>query len=186
MITGTKIKLRDKRLSDVRDDYAWQTDPELAELDAAPVLTMSFPQFLLDRAWQVCLFPTVKHRFAVETLDGKHIGNCSYYDVNETKGEAELGIMIGDRGYWDKGYGTDTITTLVNYIFQQTNLDRIYLKTLVPNTRAQRCFQKCGFTPCGRITRSGYNFVLMELDRKQWQQQQAEDRNLAESFTTES
>ncbi len=183
MITDTKITLSDKKLADATNDYAWQTDPELAQLDAAPVLTISFTQFLLDQAWQVCLSPPARRRFAVETMDGKYIGNCSYYDINKTKSEAELGIMIGDRGYWDKGFGADVVTTLVNYIFQQTNLDRIYLKTLDSNTRAQKCFQKCGFTPYGHMARDGYDFVLMELDRKQWQQQ-VENRNLAESFTT--
>ena len=29
MITGTKVRLRDKRMSDARDDYNWQSDPEL-------------------------------------------------------------------------------------------------------------------------------------------------------------
>ena len=81
----------------------------------------------------------IRHRFAVETLDGKHIGNCAYYGVNETKGEAELGIMIGDRDCWDKGYGADAVGTLLDYIFRRTNLKRIHLKTLDSNIRAQKC-----------------------------------------------
>ena len=185
MIISNKIILREKRLDDAENDYAWETDPELAQLDAAPVLTINFSQFLLDQSWQVCLSPPARRRFAVETMDGKHIGNCSYYDINKTKSEAELGIMIGNRGYWDRGFGTDVVTTLVNYIFQQANLDRIYLKTLGSNTRAHKCFQKCGFTPYGHVAKDGYDFVLMELARKQWQQQ-AENKNLAKSFTTES
>ena len=36
MVAGKKVVLRDKRLADAKDDYAWQTDPELAQLDAAP------------------------------------------------------------------------------------------------------------------------------------------------------
>ncbi len=178
MITGSKIKFRNKKLSDARNDYAWQTDPELARLDAVPVLTIGFIQYLLDYTWELHLPSPTRRRLAIETLDGKHIGNCSYYDINKAKGEAELGIMIGNRDYWDKGYGTDTVITLINHIFQQTNLNRVYLKTLNSNTRAQKCFTKCGFTRYWRTARDGYNFVLMEIHHEQWQRQQTENRNV--------
>ena len=171
MIIGSKIKLRDKRLADALDDYIWRTDPELAWLDAAPLLTTTFSTYLSDYADELRYpFPT-RHRFAVETLDGKHIGNCSYYNVDETKAEAELGIMIGNRDYWDMGYGTDTVTTLISYIFHQTNLKRIYLKTLDSNIRAQKCFKKCGFSPDGHMVRDGFSFKLMEINRKRRQEQ---------------
>jgi len=174
MITGTKIKLRDKRAVDALDDYTWRTDLELAQLDATPPLTITFPQYLSDYASALRYPSPTRRPFAVETLDGKHIGNCVYYNINNTKGEAELGIMIGDRDYWDKGYGSDAVTTLVSYIFRQTNLKRIYLKTRDSNQRAQRCFQKCGFTPYGHLSKDGYSFTLMELHRKQWQEPPAE------------
>jgi RimJ/RimL family protein N-acetyltransferase len=172
VIIGNKVKLREKRLSDARDDYAWQSDPELARLDAAPVLNVSFPVYLLDYSDQLHDPGVNRYPFAVETVGGKHIGNCTCYDFSENEGETQLGIIIGDRNYWDKGYGTDTISTIVNYVFLNTNLQRIYLKTLNWNLRAQKCFQNCGFTPCGQLNRDGNSFVLMELYRKQWSKQQ--------------
>ena len=177
MITGKKIRLRKKRLADATDDYTWQTDPELVCLDASPLLTTTFHQYLSVYASEMHYSSSVRHTFAIETPGGKHIGNCSYYNINKTKGEAELGIMIGDRDYWDKGYGTDTVITLLNYIFQETDLKRIYLKTLNSNRRAQRCFEKCGFTSYGYINRDGYNFSLMEIHRKQWEKQQSKKDN---------
>ncbi len=172
MISGSKIILRKKRLADAQNDYQWQTDPELAQLDAVPPVTLIFEEYLSAYASELRYSAPTRHSFAVETLDGNHIGNCVYYNINEEKGEAELGIMIGNRDYWDKGYGTDVVTTLVNYVFRQTNLSRIYLKTLDSNIRAQECFQKCNLTPCGRLVRDGFSFVLMEIHRKQWQEQQ--------------
>jgi len=174
MIAGKKIVLREKRLADARNDYTWKTDPELARLDAALQPAVSFHQYLLDYASELRCSHFIRSNFAIETQDGKHIGNCGYYGVNETKGEAELGIMIGDRNYWDKGYGADAVTTLVNYIFRQTNLSRVYLKSLDWNTRAHKCFQKCGFAPCGHLVKDGFDFVLMEIHRNQWQQWQTE------------
>ena len=174
MIIGSKIKLRDKRLSDARNDYKWQTNPELVRLDAMPLLTTSFSQYLLDYTMAL-RYPTQnRYTFAIETFAGKHIGNCVYYNINETKNEAEVGIMIGDGDYRDKDYGTDAVIVLVNHIFRQTNLKRLHLKTLDWNQRAQKCFRKCGFTPYGQRTRDGYNFVLMELHRKQWQERRGQ------------
>ncbi|GAH69362.1 unnamed protein product [marine sediment metagenome] len=171
MITGSKIILRAKRLADALDDYTWRTDPELAQLDAAPLVATTFQKYLSDYTSQLRYLPSTRHQFAIETLDGKHIGNCAYYGVNETNGEAELGIMIGNRDCWDKGYGADAVTTLVNYIFHQTNLKRLHLKTLDSNSRAQKCFQKCGFTPYEHLVRDGFSFVLMQIHRKQWEKQ---------------
>ncbi len=174
MITGSKIKLRNRKLADARDEYMWRTDPELARLDATSLLTISLPQYQSAYAGELCYPTSTKREFAIETLDGKHIGNCIYYDINESKGEAELGIIIGNRDYQDKGYGTDAVTTLVNHIFRQTNLKRIYLKTLDWNTRAQKCFKKCGFTEYGHLARDGFSFLLMEIYHKQWQERQIE------------
>jgi RimJ/RimL family protein N-acetyltransferase len=171
-LTGRLVRLREKKLSDVRNDYRWQTDRELARLDAAPLLKASFPIYLLDYTEQVHHLSATRYPLAIETLEGKHIGNCTCYDIDEEKGEAQLGIMIGDRDYWDKGYGADAICTLVDHIFGNTAMKRLYLKTLDWNTRAQKSFRKCGFTPCGEMKRNGFSFILMELFREQWEQRQ--------------
>jgi RimJ/RimL family protein N-acetyltransferase len=173
---GGKVKLREKKLADVRNDYRWQSDPELTRLDAAPMLTMPFSVYLLDYAAEIHRPKLNKYPLAVETLDGRHIGNCTCYDIDEKKGEAQLGILIGDRDYWDKGYGADTVNTMVDHVFQTTGLHRLYLKTLDRNLRAQKCFQKCGFKPCGYLNRNGHNFLLMELKREQWEKQHNKSR----------
>jgi len=186
MLIGNKVILRNKRLADARDDYTWQTDPELARLDAVPRLATSFSQYLLDYTIELRYSSPFRRQFAIDTLDGKHIGNCVYYGVNETKGEAELGIMIGNRDYCDKGYGSDAVTSLLNHIFRGTNLKRVYLKTLDSNQRAQKCFQKCGFTPYGHLNRDGYSFVLMEIHRNQWEEKGRQEFKAASASSRQS
>ncbi len=173
MIDTDKIIIREKKLADAWEDYTWETDPELARLDAAPLTTITFDQYLYEYGNELNYFYAASRRFAVDTPDNKHIGNCSYYNINESRGDAELGIMIGNRDYWDKGYGAEVVTALVNHIFSETNLNRIYLKTLESNTRAQKCFRRCGFVPYGHANRDGFDLLLMELYRDQWQQQSA-------------
>ena len=169
MINGSRILLRDKDPSDAWDDYSWETDPELAKLDAAPIAFISYSQYLVDYTYDLRMPRTTSRQFAVDTLDGKHIGNCSYYNLDKNRGEAEMGIMIGDRDYWNKGYGVDVINTLLDHIFQKTKVDRVHLKTLDWNARAQKCFRKCGFTECGQLGMDGFSFTLMEISRSEWE-----------------
>ena len=162
LLTGNKVKLRPKRLQDAATDYNWRQDVELCRLDAAPPLMCSFEEFLENYSDDLRRLNR-SYRFAIETKDGKHIGNCSYFNLDETKQEAEMGIMIGDRAYWNMGYGSDTILTSLDYFFLRTNLKRVHLRTLIWNIRAQKCFQKCGFVPCGQMVLGEHNFMLMEI-----------------------
>ncbi len=168
MPTQSKVRLRAKMLIDAPNDYAWRTDTELALLDAATVLDMDFHTYLESYAWELC-HPSPKRRgFAIDTTEGRHIGNCVYYNIDKFRGEAELGIMLGDRLYWEKGYGTTAMKALIRHIFQRTKLTRLYLKTLESNKRAQRCFMKCGLKAYGRRSKNDYDFILMEINRDAW------------------
>jgi RimJ/RimL family protein N-acetyltransferase len=167
-ITGKKTRLREKKLSDVRNDYQWQIDPELSELDASQSLEVSFSVYLLDYSSAVNRKDRRRFPLAIETLDGKHIGNCTCYDINIGKAEAQVGIMIGDKEYWGKGFGADALGALVNHIYKTSSFNRLYLKTLDWNKRAQKCFSKCGFTAYDTLKRDGYNFILMELTKENW------------------
>jgi len=171
MLIGQKIALRGKRLSDAANDYAWRCDAGLALLDAVPVLDMPYAEYVAYYADELRHPSRRRCKFAIDSIaDGRHIGNCMYYDIDESKRQAELGIMIGDRDYWSRGFGADAVETLVRHIFDDTNMDRVYLKTLEWNVRAQRCFRKCGFVPCGRSLRQGYDFLLMELHRHSFEE----------------
>ncbi len=168
-VQGEKVVLREKRLSDSQNDYAWSTDEELSRLDAANPLRLTFQQTLMLYEEELAYPNPRRQRFAVDTLDGVHIGNCMVYDINESQREAELGIMIGNRRYWGKSYGTDAVKTLLRYAFTQTRLERIYLHTLDWNVRAQKSFEKAGFSTVTKIHRSGFDFIAMEVYKDEWE-----------------
>ena len=167
-LRGAKVILRDKRPEDAEKDYRWRSDPEIARLDAALPLTMSFDRYLKLFEDQL-RYPTPgSHHFGTDTLDGTFIGNCMYYDLDSVNMEAELGIVIGDRDYWSNSYGYDAVTTLLEYMFEVRKLKRVYLHTLDWNERAQRCFSKSGFQPVRRVRRMAQDFILMEVLRDDW------------------
>lgn len=164
-IEGQKVVLREKRLEDAENDHTWRSDPELAAFDAVPPLRLSLAEYL--RLYKEELrHPSPRHQtIALEDKEGHHIGNIMYYDVDEAKGQAELGIMIGRKDYWSQGYGTEAVLTLISYLFTTTQLQRLYLHTLKWNVRAQRAFQKAGFTAIGEVERAGHIFIAMEIFR---------------------
>ena len=168
VISGNQVRLRSKALSDAKDDYAWQRDAELARLDATEVLIMPFSEYLMNYIHYLSLPVASSVRFAIDTTEGRHIGNCTYYNIDPEEGKAEVGIMIGDREYWGKGYGTDSMTAMLNYIFENTSLNLLHLKTLDWNLRARRCFLRCCFTRHGASREDGHDFLIMELTRQQW------------------
>ncbi len=166
---GEKVVLREKLLSDAEDDYGWRTDKELATLDATRPLRMSFNDFLRYTREEIDYPSPRSRRFAIDTHDGKHIGNCMYYDIDLRRGQTELGIMIGDRDYWSRGYGTDSVNTLLTHIFTSTTIDRVYLHTLEWNQRARNSFAKSGFKELGPVRRNGLDFIYMEVWRTEWE-----------------
>ena len=167
-VRGAKVILRNKQLEDAEHDYVWRSDPELARLDAAYPLTMTYDRFL--KMFQDQLrYPTPgSQHFAIETEDGNYIGNCMYYDLDSVNREAELGIVIGDRNYWGNAYGYDAVVTLLNHMFTEKKLKRVCLHTLEWNKRALRCFTKCGFTSVKLVRRLSQDFILMEAKRDEW------------------
>ena len=160
--------LRPKRLEDAWYDYTWRVDRALAALDAAAPLRLSFEQFLRQYKDDLRHPSPWSQRYSITTLDEKHIGNCMSYDINVSFGEAELGIMIGDRNYWNQSYGYDSMIALVDHMFTSTSLRRLYVHTLEWNKRARRCFEKCGFTLRSIENRSSKSFALMDIFRDQW------------------
>jgi RimJ/RimL family protein N-acetyltransferase len=165
---GERIVLRRKRMDDAPADYAWRRDPELARFDAAAPLRSSYTDFLVTFREDV-EYPTPFRRvYAIEDMAGQHIGNVMYYNIDDRRKDAELGITIGDKRFWGRGYGRDVVRTFLRHLFSDVGLDRVYLNTLDWNVRAQQSFLAAGFVECGTTRRGVHNFITMEALREPW------------------
>jgi len=142
MIAGKKVNLCSREPADLMREAIWNSDPETNALD--PIVGKTVNSLM----------------FAIKTLDGKHIGMCSVYNYDARDGQ--IGIRIGDKEYWGKGYGTNAISALVNYCLATLGIAHIWLKVLPTNERAIRCYEKSGFTKCGKVVYDGIEFVMME------------------------
>jgi len=96
-----------------------------------------------------------------------HIGVCCMYNFTPT--EVEIGVRIFIPEYWNKGYGGEVINALCKYAFTAFSpIDTVVVKTPVTNTRAIRCYEKCGFVESGRKAVNGYDMVYMKLSKEVW------------------
>ncbi len=161
--TGRLVRLREKTIEDAERDYAWRSDPELAAYDAARPLTVRFTNFVSTMAEEL-KYPTAHRRtYAIEDLaTARHIGNVMYYGYDAAQREAEIGITIGDREFWSRGYGVDVVQTMLGLLFEEKRLRRVYLHTLTWNYRAQKSFERAGFQRIRQMSRGGYDFIYME------------------------
>ena len=168
-VSSARVVLREKKKSDIPDDYKWRSDPELAELDATRPLSISYKEFERLSKDEMSYPSARSKRLSVDTLDGQHIGNVMFYDIDLRGGQAELGIMIGDKDYWSRGYGTETVGLLLDHMFEEYPFNRVYLHTLVWNHRAQKSFHKAGFRDIAPVRKSGRDFIKMEIWRHEWE-----------------
>jgi len=152
MLTGTLIRLRAIDMTDLDRYVEWINDPEVTQFIGASIPVMARlaeAEFVERHAKRNFSFGDFT--FAIETLAGRHIGSISIHEANAMHRKAVLGIMIGDKTCWDRGYGTDAIRTLLAYMFDEMNLHRVGLTVNADNARGIACYRKCGFVEEGRL-----------------------------------
>ena len=145
MILGKKVRLRPIERDDLPRFVEWFGDP-----DVRRHLAIYLPFSLAaEERWFENLQGRLERQedvvLAIETADGVPIGNLGLHAINWKDRSAELGIAIGEKAYWNQGYGTDAIRTLLGLAFRELNLHRVLLRVDADNARAIRCYEKAGF-----------------------------------------
>jgi RimJ/RimL family protein N-acetyltransferase len=114
--------------------------------------------------------------FMIRTLeDDRVIGDIGLDGILWNHGDAWVGIGIGEKEYWGKGYGTDAMRVILRYAFTELNLHRVSLTVFEYNPRAIRSYEKAGFVPEGRereaVFRSGkhWDMIFMSILREEWE-----------------
>ncbi len=117
-----------------------------------------------------------RYPFSIRTLENDQIiGFITLTGFNWTAREAWLGIVIGERGFWGHGYGSDAIQTLLRFAFEELNLNRVSLDVFEYNQRAIRCYEKLGFQHEGRrrqeifIDDRRWDDLYMGILRVEWE-----------------
>jgi diamine N-acetyltransferase len=181
MIYGERIRLRRNERSDIPKFVDWLNDPEVRRY-----LLINLPiSQANEEEWfeKMLKLPANEQPFGIEIRevvpgDGKEqwrlIGNCSFMDINPTVRSAEVGLFIGDKTCWNKGYGTEVMQLLLRLGFDTYNLNRIFLRVHEANKGGIRAYEKAGFVHEGRLRQGIFqngeygDMLLMSVLRAEW------------------
>lgn len=155
----------------------WYRDSEFSRMyDLPPVMVRDPKRTQEELREEAGLEVSRTNRLLIRTLaDDVFIGEVEL-DVNgPTFDEGFIGIGLGERAYWGKGYGTDAMRLIIAFGFREWNLHRVSLTVFSYNARAMHVYTKLGFREEGRcrqqLRRGGERFdvVFMGILRKEWE-----------------
>jgi RimJ/RimL family protein N-acetyltransferase len=151
----------------------WNQDSEYQQLlSSGPANLYSVKQV---KEWMEKHFNEL-YQFSIRTLDDDEtIGFVDLSEINWVTGNSWVGIGIGNRDFWGKGYGSEAMELILRFGFEQLNLKRVSLTVFEYNQRAYQSYKKVGFRDEGRIRqwmqRGGerYDLIYMGILREEWE-----------------
>jgi len=171
-LRGANVLLRPVRPSDAPRQREFFQDAELAELDSSSLeayAKMDVEEFF-ERP-SASGGETVL--FAID-VRGEYVGYASLMNLKNPNRVFELGIVIGDRCHWGRGYGKEVVKLLLEYGFSELDGREIELTTHQGNERALACFSACGFSEQRRIYGATLfdgryvDMIEMSIARRKW------------------
>jgi ribosomal-protein-alanine N-acetyltransferase len=150
-IKGTGIYFRELQEIDLDGNwYKWFNDPEITFFQNKGI----FPN-TKEKQRQYYDFQLNSHNdvvFAIiEEASEKHIGNVGLHHINWVSRSAELGIVLGEKNIWGKGYGKQSWQLITEYGFQVLNLHRIFAQIIEGNISSCKSAEAAGFKREGLI-----------------------------------
>jgi RimJ/RimL family protein N-acetyltransferase len=160
----------------------WARDTEyLRMLDTSPVRQWSEKQYKKWFKEDLEKENQDEFLFLIRTLaNDEAIGFIELDGVHWSHGDSFVGIGIGEREYWSKGYGTDAMNVILRFAFDELNLYRVSLNVFEYNQRAIRSYEKVGFVVEGRerefLRRAGrrWDMIFMGILKTEWEEKNKE------------
>ena len=151
-LVGNRLYLSPMSVEDAAIYVKWLNDPTVSEnigMDTKITTLESEKEWLKENQ--------NKYNFAIVLKESdKLIGNISLIEVDLVHRNAVLGIFIGDDSNRGKGYGREAIKLLLEYGFNNLNLNNIMLSVYSFNKRAIKVYESLGFKKFGTRHKSHY------------------------------
>ncbi len=169
LLRGERIYLRRPTMDDAARVFHWERDDEVWRYDPHRPFSESMTEFLPIFERNYVRGNGRQYWFIIEDEMHIPIGTITYFNIDDRLGQVEIGLGLGDKTRWGKGYGPEAIRTLVQYLFSLPGLTRIYAETAAANYPSRRAFVKANFVEVGQIydpRSSGEPWVLLEIRKK--------------------
>lgn len=145
-LVGEKCYLSPIDVNDAEKFTEWLNDLEITSRlgNYSSVLNVEAEKEFLEKL-------SKEHNYSIVDIETDElIGSCGFVGVDHLNQTAETGIFIGNKKYWNKGYGTESLQLLVDYGFKALNLHNIMLRVFSFNEKALRVYEKLGFKVIGK------------------------------------
>lgn len=144
-IESARIYFRDLRVEDIDTGYyQWINDSQVNQFLESRFKPLTHSD-LVEYINTVNLDMSSIIFAIVDKKNDKHIGNIKLGPINWVHRYADVGIVIGPREYWGKGYASESIKLLMEYAFKRINLRRLTAGMYMSNIGSKKAFEKCGF-----------------------------------------
>jgi len=148
-LEGSRCYLAPVSLDDAELWTEWENDLEVAIPLGSEAHTTTAVEKMAEFIEEI--IGSQQHVYnIVDRREETIVGRAMLYEVDHVNGTAKLGVLIGQRVYWDQGYGQEASALLLDYGFNLLNLHNIMLGVYAFNTRALRCYERLGFHIIGR------------------------------------
>ncbi len=175
LLRGDRVWLRALEQEDLHAQWLSVNDGDVDQFGGA-MLPQSHDDLQEWYETIVCGGTMRKYFFVISPLGSSaFIGVVSLYDFDGQLSGPELGIAISDKKRWGKGFGSDAVNAALDFAFGSININRVWLHTGASNVRAQRAFQKAGFSIEGTLRQHAlhngrwHDAVIMSILRRDWE-----------------
>jgi RimJ/RimL family protein N-acetyltransferase len=152
MIENKRLLLRPVELADVNEQYqAWMNDPAVMQYTESRFQSYSLEQ-IRDYVRSVQADSSSRFFAIIEKETGKHIGNVKIGHIHPVHRHADVGIIIGDKASWGKGYATESLQLVVWHAREQLQLHKLSAGIYANNLGSLQAFLKAGFVLEGRFS----------------------------------
>ena len=152
MIESKRLLLRPIELADVNETYrSWMNDPVVMQYTESRFQTHSLEQ-IRDYVRSVQADPGSRFFAIIEKETGKHIGNVKMGHIHPVHRHADVGIIIGDKTCWGKGYAAESLRLVAGYARESLKLHKLTAGIYANNLGSLQAFLKAGFVMEGRFS----------------------------------
>ncbi len=144
-LEGDRIYLREVRLSDVGENYyQWMNDPEVTRYLEARFYPNPVERLREYVAGKLGDRNNVFLAIVLKESD-RHIGNIKLGPINWIHRFADVGLLVGEKDCWGKGYATEAIRLVTHYAFNTLDLRRLTAGCYDANMGSAKAFLKAGW-----------------------------------------
>lgn len=146
-----RLYLKPICIDDVNEKYLkWMNDLEVNQYLESRFSKHSIAT-LTEYVKKINLNPDIYFFTICIQSNNEHIGNIKIGPVNKHHLRADIGIMIGEKKWWGKGFATEAISIVTRYAFEYLKLNRLNAGCYAANRGSARAFEKCGWTREGLL-----------------------------------